>query len=68
LEHGRWNSERLRDGWRPGKRDDVQKLHDCITPWEALTDGPDGVKRYDREGVAAFPEILGSVGWEVYRP
>jgi ppGpp synthetase/RelA/SpoT-type nucleotidyltranferase len=68
LEHGRWNIERLRDGWRPGQRDDEKKLHNCIAPWDDLTDGPDGVKRFDRNAVKAFPEILAIVGWEVYRP
>jgi hypothetical protein len=39
LEHGRWNVDRLCDGWRYGKpRDDARKLHDCIVPW-----GPDNI-------------------------
>ncbi|MCL5282848.1 MAG: RyR domain-containing protein [Planctomycetes bacterium] len=67
LEHGRWNIERLRDGWRPGPRDDTKKTHNCLAPWCALSDGPDGVKRYDREAVQAFPEILAKAGLEVYR-
>jgi hypothetical protein len=67
LEHGRWNIERLRDGWKPGKRDDEKKLHDCLAPWNQLSDGPDGVKRYDRNAVRAFPEILAEAGLEVFR-
>jgi ppGpp synthetase/RelA/SpoT-type nucleotidyltranferase len=67
LEHGRWNIERLRDGWRPGPRDDLTKTHNCLAPWEGLPDGPDGVKRYDREAVRAFPEILAKAGLEIYR-
>lgn len=69
MEHGRWNVERLRDGWRPGKvRNDALKIHDCLVPWMELKDGPDGVKKYDRGAVRAFPEILAKAGLEVYRP
>jgi ppGpp synthetase/RelA/SpoT-type nucleotidyltranferase len=66
LEHGRWNIERLRDGWRFGKtRDDARKMHDCLVSWEAL---PAGIRRYDRDAVLAFPEILAKAGLEVRRP
>jgi ppGpp synthetase/RelA/SpoT-type nucleotidyltranferase len=65
MEHGRWNVERLRDGWRPGKsRDDVLKIHDCLVPWALLSDD---IRHYDRDAVRAFPEILAKVGLEVYR-
>ena len=65
LEHGRWNVERLRDGWRSGKtRDDSHKIHDCLVPWAEL---PDDIKRYDRDAVRAFPEILAKAGLEVRR-
>jgi ppGpp synthetase/RelA/SpoT-type nucleotidyltranferase len=65
LEHGRWNVERLRDGWRFGKpRDDSRKLHDCLVPWNEL---PEEIKRYDRDAVRAFPEILAQAGLEIYR-
>ena len=68
LEHGRWNIERLRDGWRPGVRDDAKKTHNCIVPWCDLSDGPNGVKRFDRDSVRSFPEILALAGLEVFRP
>ena len=68
MEHGRWVVERLRDGWRPGPRDDAKKLHDCLVPWEKLSDGPDGVRKYDRDAVRVFPRILANAGLEVYRP
>lgn len=65
LEHGRWNVERLRDGWRSGRqRDDTRKIHDCLVSWEEL---PDDIKRYDRDAVRAFPEILAKAGLEVVR-
>jgi ppGpp synthetase/RelA/SpoT-type nucleotidyltranferase len=70
LEHGRWVVERLRDGWRWGPRDDANKLHNCLVGWEdpTLTDGPDGVKRYDREAVCAYPDILATAGLAIFRP
>jgi hypothetical protein len=65
LEHGRWNIERLRDGWRYGRqRDDSRKVHDCLVSWHEL---PDDIKQYDREAVRAFPEILARAGLEVKR-
>lgn len=68
MEHGRWNIERLRDGWRYATtKDEAKKLHNCLVPWEHLPDGPDGVKRYDRDAVRKFPEILAAAGLEVRR-
>ena len=65
MEYGRWNVERLRDGWRYGKpRDDAKKIHDCIVPWAEL---PESIKLYDRESVRAFPRILAQAGLEIFR-
>jgi hypothetical protein len=65
LEHGRWNVERLRNGWRSGKpRDDEKKIHDCLVPWSEL---PENIRDYDRHGVSAFPEILAKAGLEISR-
>jgi ppGpp synthetase/RelA/SpoT-type nucleotidyltranferase len=65
LEHGRWNIERLRDGWRSGRtRDDSRKIHDCLVRWDEL---PDDIKDYDRDAVRAFPAILAKAGFEVGR-
>ena len=68
LEHGRWNVERLRNGWRFGPRkDEKQQRHPCLVPWAQLSDGENGVKRYDRDSVRKFPEILAKAGLEVIR-
>ncbi|MBN2452393.1 MAG: hypothetical protein JXR77_18550, partial [Lentisphaeria bacterium] len=68
MEHGRWNVERLRNGWRYAPvRDNVKQLHNCLVPWDQLSDGPDGVKKYDREAVRKYPEILALAGLEVTR-
>jgi hypothetical protein len=66
LEHGRWNMERLRDGWRYGPtRDDSRKIHNCLVSWADL---PENIREYDREAIRAFPEILSKAGLELYRP
>ena len=67
LEHGRWNVERLRDGWRPGPRDDAKKTHNCLVPWADEKTLTDEIKGYDRDSVRKFPEILARAGLEVFR-
>lgn len=68
LEHGRWNIERLHDGWRYGRtKDEDRKLNPCLVGWQDLPDGENGVKKYDRNAVCAFPEILAKAGLEVFR-
>jgi len=65
MEHGRWNVERLRDGWRPGpERDEARKVHNYLVPWRDL---PEHIKPYDRDSVRAFPRILAQAGLEVRR-
>jgi len=66
LEHGRWNVERLRGGWRYGQeRDNAAKIHNLIVPWSDKV--LDDVRKYDYDAVRAFPEILAKAGLEVYR-
>lgn len=68
MEHGRWNAERLRDGWRYApEKDEKRKLHPCLVPWSELADGDNGVKKFDRSAVRKFPEILAKAGLEVVR-
>jgi len=64
MEHGRWNVERLQNGWRHGVRDNDAKLHDCLIPWSELADG---IRKYDRLGVVNFPSILARANLEVYK-
>ena len=66
LEHGRWNMERLRNGWRYGKvRDESQRIHDCLVSWDELSTD---IKPYDRDSVRAFPLALAKAGLEIQRP
>ena len=65
LEHGRWNIERLREGWRFGTtRDNAKKIHNCLVAWKEL---PENIREYDRTSIRAFPEILGQAGLEIFR-
>ncbi|MCC7137993.1 MAG: hypothetical protein IT460_06140 [Planctomycetes bacterium] len=65
LEHGRWNVDRLRAGWRYGRvRDDAAKVHPCIVPWDDLSEE---IREYDRASVRVAPRILAAAGLEVVR-
>jgi len=64
-EHGRWNAERLHQGWRHGVKKDVKrKISPYLVPWVDL---PDEIKDYDRSAVRNWPEILAKAGWKVER-
>jgi|WetSurSiteA1Bulk_404760.scaffolds.fasta_scaffold00154_3 ppGpp synthetase/RelA/SpoT-type nucleotidyltranferase len=66
LEHARWNAERLLDGWKYGPVKDVNnKISDCLLPWDKLTAE---IKTYDYDPVKNFPDLLGRMGYEIYRP
>jgi hypothetical protein len=65
MEHGRWNVERLLDGWKWGPIKDVDaKINPSLLPWDELSED---VKKYDRDAVDEIPKILAEVGFEVYR-
>ena len=62
MEHGRWNLERIRSGWKPGPRDPEAKTSPYIVSWDEL---PDDIKEYDREAVRGFPAVLAEAGMTV---
>jgi ppGpp synthetase/RelA/SpoT-type nucleotidyltranferase len=63
MEHGRWNVERLMDGWRWGEKKDVdKKINPSLIGWKYL---PDDIRQYDRDMVKMIPEILASLGYEI---
>jgi ppGpp synthetase/RelA/SpoT-type nucleotidyltranferase len=65
LEHGRWNAERLLEGWKYGPvKDGTQKINPSLIAWEDLSNK---IKEYDREAVKAFSEILAKAGLEIFR-
>ena len=66
MEHGRWNVERLMQGWRFGeKKDSVKKISPYLVPWEELSEE---IKGYDIDGVKNLPKVLKEAGLEVYQP
>jgi hypothetical protein len=65
LEHDRWCRERRGDGWTYGDpRDDVQRRHPALRPWEEL---PSDVQEQNREGIRALPDVLSDSGFELIR-
>lgn len=65
MEHERWNTERLRDGWRLGKTKDVRrKISPYLVDWKDL---PEEAREWDRETVRKIPEFLAKVGLEIER-
>lgn len=65
MEHGRWNTERLTNGWRyAAKKDEARRLSPYLVSWNKL---PDEIKGYDRTAVRAWPKILAQAGLVVRR-
>jgi hypothetical protein len=64
MEHDRWVSERVADGWTPGERDVARKTTPYLVGWEAL---PEEIREWDREPVRRIPELLAGVGLEIRR-
>jgi hypothetical protein len=62
IEHGRWNVERLRTGWRLGERQISRLISPHLKPWDELRDED---KNYDREAVSNIPDALAEKGWGV---
>lgn len=65
MEHGRWNAERLVDGWKPGpEKDIIKKINPNLVAWTML---PDDVKEWDRNAVRKLPVLLARIGYEIYK-
>ncbi|MCL4180056.1 MAG: NUDIX domain-containing protein [Verrucomicrobia bacterium] len=65
LEHGRWNVERLSEGWRYARDKDAdRKLSPYLVSWNEL---PEEIKGYDRTAVRAWPKILVQAQLEIRR-
>jgi len=65
LEHDRWMTARLEEGWRYGpKKDDDAKTHPCLRPYDQL---PPHEQDKDRHAVRQVPHRLAQVGFRVYR-
>lgn len=65
IEHGRWNVERVLEGWRRGPVKDLKtRVSPYLVPWSELSEA---VREYDRRFVRAIPETLAKHGYEVCR-
>lgn len=65
IEHGRWNAERLMDGWTWGETKDIDtKVSPYLVSWAEL---PDSIRESDRILVRRMPEILARVGLQIRR-
>ncbi len=64
MEHGRWNIERTRAGWKLGPRDPDAKVTPYLVAWEEV---PEKIKGYDRDAVNEFPVVLANAGFEIFR-
>lgn len=62
LEHDRWARERVDAGWRHGERDDQQRRHPCLVPWNEM---PEDLRHYDRNAVRVIPRLLLLAGFEI---
>lgn len=65
MEHGRWNAERLLEGWTWGERKEVtRKISPYLVRWSEL---PENVKDWDRDTVSKIPAFLAKIGLEILR-
>jgi len=63
MEHGRWNVERLRQGWHYAKeRDPEKRLSPYLVPWDALDKR---TKDWDRQAMNKFAELLAEIGMQI---
>ncbi len=64
-EHGRWNAERLLQGWKPAEERDVaRKESPYLVPWDRV---PERIKEQDRQAVANWPAVLLAMGYTIRR-
>lgn len=65
IEHDRWMSDLLRDGWRWGAiKDPAKKAHPLLVPWSELSEDD---RDKDRDAVRNLPSMLGRAGFEIER-
>lgn len=64
-EHGRWNVERIREGWRYGLvRDPENKRSPFLVSWDKLDEG---TRKWDRDAIHNYPALLAEAGLGVAR-
>lgn len=61
--HENWAIGRLKEGWRYGpQRDDVEKTHPCLVPYDEL---PDSEKEYDRTTAGETLKLILAMGYTI---
>jgi len=64
LEHERWLTDRLADGWTVGPRDAERKRNPHLVPWSEL---PEAARETNRQAVRDLPRNLFRAGLQVVR-
>ena len=63
--HDVWSEGRIKDGWKYGEeRNDAEKLHPCLVPYEELTEAE---KEYDRNTSQETLRLLMKLGFKIVR-
>lgn len=63
--HEVWSSNRIHDGWVYGAvRDDAQKHHPCLIPYEEL---PESEKEYDRSTSIETLKLIVKLGYKIVK-
>ena len=63
--HDNWAQSRIKEGWRYGPiRNDAEKLHPDLVPYNKLSEGEKG---YDRRSVIESLKAIIALGYEISR-
>ena len=63
--HDVWSEGRIKDGWKHGEeRNDAEKLHPCLVPYEELTEAE---KEYDRNTSQETLKLIMKLGFKIVR-
>ena len=63
--HDVWSEGRIKDGWKYGEeRNDAEKLHPCLVPYEELTEAE---KEYDRNTSQETLRLIMKLGFKIVR-
>lgn len=61
--HEVWSVGRMADGWTYGpERNDAEKKHPCLVPYDELTDGE---KEYDRNTALETLKLIVALGYRI---
>lgn len=61
--HETWSADRMKEGWKYGEeRNDVEKKHPCLVPYEELTETE---KSYDRNTSQETLKLIIKLGFKI---